>query len=801
MESQLSIHAGLGLPDDFKRGGGSVLPDDLFAAIAQTAGTTKPSETGVQGARLPLDQSQASERPIALKTMVGERLHTLFLMLGDTDFDTSVSEESDAEHSVGISYAVEPPNSKLLRGATNDITARYPAMMEHKHACRVSYSAKTGALTRASASGAMDGLSHHAASGLNSPVTLGVGREMLHAREVRYGGEMSSVFLRMWLSHLSVLAARPVTIRVDKPALRGALSGVDVSRESDRARVLTGVRVNARGLTRQALALLVIGCGTLNTVNGLHRRAERYRFRSTPLTLYGTTDNTSSAVELDDAHRTGAAIMSLASRFNAQNECAEALRAAIVLFGASDSGRAITLNCAEPDLHDDTVVTTGVAGGVLTSNSDLGDKRLLSLALFAGRVWRQTAGHMLRASMATLHATDVDAAGAAILPMQRTALREVGAQVSELFETMMSLVDSRDYVMNNYGTLWSETGIAHALAYGVVVSGSVAAEATAVIHVPYASSLTTTDDPSRRVSRARDVATLLLVQSLVSAAGEDLVGSDKARVRRATAATQFTTQVVQLGGGDVQFTLLGVGSGLTVQLNDNIAEWAPPAEGHTTLDSEAVKAHYLVDSLTRDKNEPNVERVPVEDLMETALPRGSIMRRIRGMQTTNAFTGAEGEGVISVLPGHEDDVVAALQHRSMNVVPTSGHGLMCGANALVTSLAAQADTAVDVEQLTAAIQGALSEEDAHLAAAAGVPLEDRNFTADQLAAGLQSIGAYDLVAVVEDQHGTRAYRVPSGRSDATPVVIHNRGGHWSGISKLAGQPIVLSRSARGARKQ
>nr|QQZ01308.1 putative coat protein [Beauveria bassiana chrysovirus 2] len=799
-QSVLSIHEGLGLPDSLRRH--DVLPSELMSAIAEGAtggesadGHRSGAASGVAGS-VSLDQSNAARKPVALQSMAGKELYGTFLMLGDSDFDSSAPSEGAATHSITLAYALEPPGSRLLRSSTTEMVAPYPAMIEHRHACRVSYRAKRNYFSKSSASAAMDGLAHHAASGNNAPVTLGVSREMLHARSIRYGGEMDSVFLRMWMAHLSVLAKRSVTVRVDRPALRGALSGVPEARESDRARVLSGVRVNGRGLTSHALALLVVGCGTLSGLAGMHQRADRYRFRSTPLTLYGTTDNAVSNVELVDAHKTGAAIVALASRFAAQSACARALRAALLLFGVSDSGRSLTLNCAEPDLHDDSVVNLGVAGGVMCSNSDLGDARLLSLSLFAGRAWRQVAGHMLRAHMLQINATDVDAAGAAILPMQRTSLREVGAQHGELFSDLSSLVDSEEYILNNHGSLWSERGIAHSLAYGVVVSGSVAEEATRAVDVPFASSLTSTDDPAVRKDMARSVATLLLVQSLVTCAGEDLLGSEVARVRRATTVTQFTNQVTQLGGGQVQFTLLGVGSGLSVQLSDRAAEWTPQAEGKTTLDSEPQRPHHLAESLANERREPNVERVRIDELMTTQLPRGSLMRRVRGLEASNAYTGDTHEGPIVVLAGQENDSVKRLESEGYNVVPTSGAGLLCGARAVATSLAAQHGKEVLLDEVMAAIKESVGEDARNIAASAGVRLEDSNFTADQLAAGVSRLGDYSLVAITEDGSGVRAFRVPGGSVDSPTVVVHNRGGHWSGVARTAGTPIRLDRRTR-----
>lgn len=734
-----------------------------------------------------VDASRGAQRVNAARKLLGEGVWSLHNLLGSDDFN--VTEE---RHTVTLNYAVEPDLKNLQRGAVTTVLARYPRAAHGNKPCRVTHCSMGQDSYITSASAARESLERHMV-GVNAQTSMGVAREALHMQSATRGAELGSVYVRMWLAHLSIRTDRPLTVELDRASLKGGLQGVQPEGESDAARLLRGVRVNARGLSDTALALLKVGCGDLNSLVGLHPRAQRYKFPTAPLTLYGSVDGGTGQVYLHDPKLTAMAIVSLAHRYGQYDVCGEALRTALIMFGVSLAGRAMVLKCAAPDLHDDLHSDPAGATYPYERFSDLGEKRILSLALFLGRAWRQVFGHVLRASLLTVSATDVDAARDSILPNHRTMMRTAAKTHEAATSHFSSLVSSTHFVYDNYDGLWRESGIAHSLALGVVIDGSVLEEVTRPISVPQVTNTSPTDDPGTSDKVAETWGSLKLVDELIQACGETLSGSRKARVDNIGVSMNISTETMQLCGGNVIFSLLSVGSGVTFNRSESGFTMEPPVSAGTQTTNVSV-THDTPVAVTVARAKTAAEHTDLYNAIQGAyVPRGSLMAQRRVDVVPRSRVDVTGDSV-AVRPGAEEKLLSHLVERGAVIQETSGSGLLCGARAVEAAMIASGGMSPGLDTITEVIRAALSEEERAKSHAAGVPVGENNFTADQLGRGVQMLGDYALVVIDENREPVSMYR--HGPAGARPVVVHNRDGHWSGVGFGTGRVIAIDRSQR-----
>lgn len=769
LASILDIQHGLGVPDNLKR-----VQDVKGEALSW------------------VDASLGTQRIIAAKSLLGDSVWHIHNQLGSEDF--SMSAEQD--HTIMLNYAVEPTLGSLQRGAITSALARYPPAALGGKPCRVTHRALGSQCYLSSAAEAQDTLAQHLV-GVNAHTSVGVSREMLHLQTSRRGSEMRSVYVRMWLAHLSIRTDRGISVTVDRPKLRKQLRGVDGEIESDAARMLRGVRVNARGMSDTTLALLIIGCSDLNSVTDLHGRARRYKFPTASLTVYGDSDARVTNVHLQDPKQTGAAIVTLSHRYGHFTECGEALRTALVLFGMSVAGRNLTIASGEPDLHDDIHSDPAGATYPYERYSDLGEKRMLSLSLFLGRAWRQSFGHTLRASLFSIAATDVDAARDCILPNHRTMMSGAATIHTEATKHFATLIDSSSFVVDNYSGLWRESGVAHSLAMGVVIEGSVLDEATRPITLPTINSLSPVDDPGSAKAVGQAWSALSLVDSLIRMCGETLVGSQVARLDNVGTSMHLSTEATNLCGSTVMFTLLGVGSGVTINRSEAGFVMDPPCTTTTTNPSMPVIEHTPL-SLTASLAKPMPAQADINSLIGTYAPSGSTMARRRVDPGRPTRLPDISEAVV-VSNQKEEGILKELVASHAVVKPTSGEGLLCGANALQISLGDH-EMHLTSEHIAEAIRSAMTPEEVEMAAAAGVSLTASNFTADQLARGLQALGNYALYIVNEDEPIATVSRHDNGDERARPVWVHYKAGHWSGIGIGEGRALSMRRTERAQRR-
>lgn len=766
LNSLLQIQPGLGLPDSMRKA------SDLNASNAAQLDW--------------VDMSRGAPRTVVAERLLGAAAWMLHNQLGDSDYDLV-----GGRHSITFNYAVEMQGIQLQRSAATTVSAAYPLLVQGGRVCRVSHAGGEVISTKDSLAEGEESLAMHM-QGVNAHTSIGVAREALHLQISKNPADLRSVFVRMWLAHLSIRAGDAVEVHVDRARLKGALKNTNAEQECDYARTLTGIRVNARGVDDLTLALFVLGCGTLANVTGLNARASRYKFPSVPLTLYGTNIQTAINVQLNDASLTGSAIIGLAHRYGQVEGCGEALRSALVMFGMHSAGREMRLLCMDPQLHDDTHASNLGECYPYERTTDLGEMRLLSLSLFLGRMWRQSFGHVLRAGLAKVASTDVDAARDSILASHRVLIKQCGGVHTTATSNYPVLIDAVAFGLANYGSLWSERGVAHSIAAGVIVSGSALEEAVRPISVPMVPSLSPVDDP-HNTKALRDVwGALTLVDELVLQCGEGLRGSHVARVNNIGNNIMLSNETVQLCGCDVQFTLLSFGSGVTVMRSAK-GYSMNPVLGTVSAEPPMPTAFKTPLADTLDYAPARPDRSDIDDLLGQFIPTGSLMSR-RRVDPQHTYGGTGNRGATLLVPNNrEADVLEGLMKQGAGVVATSGAGLMCGANALQISLADMGVT-VSNDAIVAAVRDALTEEETARVEAAGVSVQTHDFTADQLARGLQQLGNYDLVVITENREGAAVYR--HGRGTGRAVVVHHDGvNHWSGVGRNCDRPLVV-RSAR-----
>jgi hypothetical protein len=717
-----------------------------------------------------MDLTRGYSQAVAARRLLGESAWHLHCQLSDRDFN-------DREGSkVVFNYAVEQLGVQLQRSAAEELVARYEAAVVDQ-TCRVGYGGGLLSEHKWSLSGAEAALSRYS-EGANAPTTIGISREILHLEAVTQGAQLEGLFVKMWLIHLSVLAQRFVTVTVDRTACRRLLGIVRVEDECDAAKLLLGVRLDGRNLDDQSAALVVAACSQFNNMQDVHPRARRYRFPTTPLTIYGTNQAGIRNIRIDDARASARAILGFSNRFDAADVCGKALRTALVLFGAAVIGERVSLTCAEPSVHENTHASYG--RGTLPHDrcSELSEQRLLSLALFMGRTYMQAFGHVLRASMMRVNATDVDAARDAILPHHTTIIALAGRTHEKLFYDMSTLISATDYALYNHRRLWGERGVLHCIASGTVVAGSVIEEVIQPISVPEAQSLSPSDDPAHASEMKTDWGALTLIEALVENGGEVLAGSSHARVHEAAGGFTLSQDTRCLCGSTVMFTLLSMGDvitvtrgpkGVAVEPEIGTTDWEPPV-----LRAEVTPMEY---SIQRAPTEAGV--ADIDDLLTRYVPAESVVR-LRSKLEAVEVRGAS-ETVLEVREPDGAGVVGILVDAGWGVEPTSGEGLLCGARAVINSLAAMGETTTTAEAFAEGLANAMPREVHERMREGGVHPSRVNLTIDQLAAGVAMAGNHRLVVIVEDASGAHVVLPAPGREGARDIAVHYRDGHWSSI--------------------
>jgi len=280
-----------------------------------------------------------------------------------------------------------------------------------------------------------------------------------------------------------------------------------------------------------------------------------------------------------------------------------------------------------------------------------------------------------------------------------------------------------------------------------------------------------------------------MVEDLIVHCGEYLRGSDMARVDRIGSSLTIASQVVELVGSTVQFTLVSVGSSVSVVRGTSSGfSMAPVCEA--SLQYESVPTADITPLSDTVAHAPPTGDSQLDEIFGSYAPQTSTMRRSRSRAAASAMDST----VLEVDESEDPQLFAVAVQREMAVIPTSGEGLLCGARAIRGSLAAIGKS-VQLPEAMEAICKALTQEQKDAAAAAGVPVTDRDFTADQLAAGLRQLGDYRLVVLHETDAGVHTFS-HGGTEKSTPVLVHNQGGHWSTVGPGKGRKLRVSQGGR-----
>lgn len=744
--------------------------------------------TGNGGTSTWVDESRRSQRKNMLAELLGPVGWQLHNQLGANDY------QEEGSHSVTVNYAIEMVANQLSRGAVQSKRTPYAVVSQSEKPCKISHKSYMNTTSTGSAAASTDELNAYA-GGINSYTAIGLGQEAYHSVLVKQGSDLTSVYVRMWLVHLSIRASSSITVTVNHDVLRQALGNVPSDHECEAAKRLSGVRICGRGLSNEVLALLVVGCSQLEGLTGLHRRASRYLFPVAKLTCFGDGRRGTVATELRDASVTGAAIVSLAARFGHYDQCGIALRTALTMFGVPLAGRHICLECQSPVLHDGV---HGAPYGIkepFMRCAELSDRRILSLSLFVGRAWRQVFGHVLRSTALSMGATDVDAVADTVLAHHRQVLIGAGNAHKDSMSGFSTAIDAAEYCLRHCYSLWMERGFVHSLMMGVLVKGSVADEATAVIDVPIISALHPPDDPSAQGPADAMWDRITLLQGLLDDCGDALRGSGVSRGDELGAVVSVSPSVMQLCGNAVRLTILGLGGSVEITRNEASGfSYNPSAETSVTYPHRTYAERTALEE-TVNSAPVRPEEADIEGLWSQYAPSGSLMRRIHGGERRTT-TLPESTGDVVVTSGSELETIRGAAGAGYRLQPTSGEGIICGANALQISLE-QVGARVTNDEVLNAVRGALNRDEVALIESAGIQVTDHNFTADQLARGLSALGRYALVVVSEDAGGVTAYRVSAGLPDEVPVVVYHRGAHWQGVGTAgSGRRITASERSR-----
>jgi len=258
------------------------------------------------------------------------------------------------------------------------------------------------------------------------------------------------------------------------------------------------------------------------------------------------------------------------------------------------------------------------------------------------------------------------------------------------------------------------------------------------------------------------------------------MGSEIARGENIGYSMSIGPEATQLAGSTVLFTLLGVGSGIKINRSESGFMMHEPystsmVNAIVPVAEESPLGH------TAATARPMPEHADIDALMGSYVPRGSTMARKRPERGQRNSLGKLNEDETVVVDVTSDRNLEEAIKRGAVIAETSGVGLMCGANALQISLAAMGDKK-EATEIAGAIDAGINQKGRDIAKAAGVTMGPNDFTADQLAAGLQLLGDYHLVVIDENQSPAKVYPVGVDGRNRRTVYVHNQSGHWSGVN-------------------
>lgn len=697
-------------------------------------------------------------------------------------------------HRVAVYYSLEREGADLSSPNLRQTTVVYPEPSSRKEtalACR-------GGASRVESIGvdvAERALANYTRS-VSTNSSPGAGSAQHHAHLTQMHKHVESLLVVMWLIHLDVAAGAEPVVALDQMGVHAGLSNVtDPADECEEAKSIDGVRLHVNSCDNTTKALLAAACD-YNAIANLGRRAERYKWTPSRLTLYGGLMSASVNVPLTNPDATARAIISFGHRFASPSEMSAALETALLLYGLEDGGTRVVLDVPAPQLHEDShrlpMTTSGLA-----RTRELAGSAIVALSLFLGRAYMQVAGAVLRSAVLTTGAKDLHGAEHFLRRNHELLQVAAGAHLAQTWGQLHpNYIHHGTMLHVNFVRAWQQLGVLHALMAGCVTEGSIFETVTNALELGTALDTTVTDSPSLGQSRADEMVTWYILSELLRDGGEHLNGSRAAIKRSLGASTRLHAETRQYAGTRARFIISGLGAPLLLRTVDN-----------STL---------ALDPTPQEAAESNVAEVDTGN--DTALGQLADRPALRGEDWVNALVTQRGPIASTVMQRAKPPVYKAGRSNGTQIVierlpedarlsvgrasrlgwgpePTPGHGMLCGARAITQSLRAVAALRNEPEPLydtvRTAVQFAMTDEQRQLAEVAGVATGIDNFTVDQLTAGLQQLGDYRL-GVVTSVNG-QGNVVVHGSGNGEIVLVHHDGrAHWSSIGPKGVRSLGLA---------
>ncbi|ALO50143.1 84 kDa protein [Penicillium janczewskii chrysovirus 1] len=612
----------------------------------------------------------------------------------------------------------------------------------------------------------------------NSRVTLGLANETHHLALLRSGPNLRQVLLRMWLLHLDVLAGADVSVRVDNTQVRQQLpTNLTLEEECEYAKRLTGVRVHVNSLDDTARALLCYACG-LSQGDGLSDRAARYIWEPIDLTFYGGVLPVAREVDLRDPAGTSRCIVAFAEKYGVVLECGEALRMALHMYGSVNPANKLSLSLGVTRLHQQTHQKQMVRANYRCH--ELGGRELVALAMLIGEGIDSALGHTLHSAVRKMGLYDTPNMYPYLEP--RARLLKDAADSLRVNEWLSNFFVADAYVRRNVRYLYSKEGVLHAMCLGIVVAGSLLEDATQPFEVPSRGAGQCTDDVLTASQASDDASRWLLLSAMLLDGLGCESGTRAAMAKVADPDEALDDDCPMYAGARVKMGIVCFGGTTVLRrlAKTNFAFQPTAPEVHT---DNTVRSDELVHQDRMAEQPANADAKDwVSAVLEQRGPLASTTTRRANRSIDAAAELDEApEVLIDEIPDQLHDAVEQVIERGWAEQPTSGMRLECGANALHQSLRAHHEIhgsqAPTRDEVLTALKASLTPAERQRSEDSGVPIEDNNFTADQMAAALQRFGPYALGVIGGESE--RAHAMVVG--DGEPIFVRNSAGHWSGI--------------------
>lgn len=638
-------------------------------------------------------------------------------------------------------------------------------------------------------------LRHYALRSMTS-VDLGASLNEQHYRLLKTGLNIESLLTIMWLIHLDVLGGNDIRVDV-RPSVRALIPpNTLLEQERDYTKSLSGVRVHINSVDAFAKALLVAACDRTQLM-GASARLTRFQWASTDLTLYGGLMPTAQQVLLANSDAIARAILNFADQYGARSTCGKALRTACLLYGQTIYASKVVLRFGYPNVHEDTHAVEEVPYG-LNRCKELASPELLALSMFVGHAHQQSAGQTMRSAILGTKGRDVPDAERVVSKLKPKLVQQAGKMLDSWWQGRFSTyIVEEEYLRLSSPALMDCRGVLHCLSMGIVLTETVLETVTSPIELNTISDASVVDDPHLAKQHADEASRWYIVSDLISTGGENLCHSTKAIPRVIGADVGLHPEIRSFAQTRIQFVLAGVASPVRLRINQ-----ARDVEHSTKRSSVEYQPH--VDTLQHRLSEQQ-KAMPrplsgdtswVDGLLDARGPVATTtMKRTR--PSVRDLPPERTTDLVVVERRNDDEgstTVEEAAQKGWGPEPTSGDGLLCGARALHQSLTniavATGDDKPLFDNVLRAVREALTPEQQNIADLAQVAIGPRDFTVDQLGAGLRRLGDYRL-GVVTTIDGRGSLQIHGPDTGRIVLVAHDGRAHWSSIGPNTHQQLWM----------